>query len=113
MKEKGVNQEKYLLGLLNDPKIALDKNFQATKNSYALFFSIFQTKEGNLPIIDLPVFESFIAKSELEVSTDQTYLDGKDMQIDFKNAVAEMENNLDLANLTKDIENLPDTKKSV
>jgi hypothetical protein len=108
MKEKGVNQEKYLLGLLNEPKIVLDKNFQTTKNSYALFFSIFQTKEGNLPIIDLSVFEKFISKSELEVSTDQTYLDGKDMQIKCKNAVAEMENILDLENLEKDIENLPE-----
>jgi hypothetical protein len=59
------------------------------------------------------VFEKFISKSELEVSTDQTYLDGKDMQINFNNAVAEMENTIDLADLTKDIENLPDTKKSV
>jgi hypothetical protein len=113
MKEKGINQEKYLLGLLNDPKIVLDKGFQTTKNGYALFFSVFQTKEGNLPIIDLSVFEKFISKSELEVSTDQTYLDGKDMQINFNNAVAEMENTIDLADLTKDIENLPDTKKSV
>ena len=53
MKAKGTNQEKYLLGLVGNQKILLDKEFQKTKNSYALFFTIFQTKEANILVMDL------------------------------------------------------------
>ncbi|MEI6773776.1 MAG: hypothetical protein WCL18_02960 [bacterium] len=64
-------------------------------------------------MIDLTVWEKFVSNSENEVSTDQEYLDGQDMQLNFKKTISGMENNLDMADLEKDIENLPDTKKSV
>ncbi|MCX6824170.1 MAG: hypothetical protein NT085_03510 [candidate division SR1 bacterium] len=113
LKAKDNNQEKYLLGLVGNPKTLLDKEFQKTKNSYALFLSLFQTKESNISIIDLTSLGNFITKSELTENKDMSYLPNLEMHTSFKNAMSEMEDNMSLAGLNKDIENLPETKKSV
>jgi len=93
--------------LVGNPKILLDKEFQKTKNSYVLFFSLFQTKESNISVIDLTSLGNFITKSELTESKDTSYLPKPEMQTSFNNAISEMEDNMSLEGLTKDIENLP------
>ena len=113
LKAKGNNQEKYLVGLVGNPKILMDKEFQKDKNSYVLFFSVFQTKESNIPIIDLKSLWNFITKSELVENKDISYLPTSEMQMNFNNAISEMEDNMSLASLYQDIENLPGNKKSV
>jgi hypothetical protein len=78
-----------------------------------LFFNIFQTKEANIPVIDLTGFSKYIQKSELTENKDTSYLPKPEMQTNFDTAVSEMEDNMSLAGLKNDIENLPDDKKSV
>ena len=116
-KEKDNNNEKYLLGLLGNQATLSNQKVTTTPYVwlpiYASFFSIFQTTEANIPIIDLTVLQRFVSNSENEVSKNQAYLDEKNMELNFKKTIAKIENNRDMADLEKDIENLPDTKKSV
>ena len=112
-KEKGNNNEKYVLGLLGNQTTLSDQKIKNTDpyqllTDYASFFSIFKTTEANISIIDLTVLKKFANNSETEISNDQSYLNGKDMKFNFDKAISAMETNNDLADLETVFENLPE-----
>ena len=102
MQVKSNNPEKYLLGLVGNEKIFRDSDFQKEKNSYALFFDLFQTKAANKDIIDLQALKIYTEKTELETNQDQTYLQNTDKKQKFFATVAEFENHLDIMNILHD-----------
>jgi len=113
--KKGINTEKHLLSLMDDQERDFATNKSDNKqntyiflHTYANFFSIFTTRKGNLPIMDIATMEKFTVYMKKEESLDQSYMQEPWMKSGFNELITILETSWELAELDEQLEDLPD-----